>query len=688
MKRTLRQGASLAALMLGLGATGASAYYPQAVVPYDGALAPAILSTVSGCDDCSQVVNLPFAFPFYGKSFTQVTVSSNGYLVLGNTTASSISNPQLSWTGTTSAPAGLLSPMWDDWNPGAGGDVYAGMVGSAYVVEWRDIYRYGQSSGGGYSFKVKFFGNGDFEFHYGNVTGGSSSANGGASATSGYQEGQNTIGHPVSYDQAILVSATAKRFTRPGPVALFVNVRDGLYNELRPGLRYSLDYTCGTTPGVVSAITSGSTTSGGWEQGANPFACATPTLVGTRLEGDVLGYSVSTYPLLGGETKVLSGSYAFVRRTDVTPRQSSQSAFTVTYADPSKPYRAVLDYWQSGPLDKPLLIITGFDPLNTDSTANYLMLMGDVVRTLRAEGFDVIIGKHGDGNQRLGWFRGEVSAWVDDVLSRMPAGSKVQVAGISQGGVVLRDTLHNDVNGIQAKVKAWYSVDSPQLGANLGRAWRGAQTLVRCHKSSTEPAYRKLTSAAAHDLVYSIATTCNCDNEPENSTCDNTSSFHDLYYGSMGWPTSAIPRYALAFGDANPTNGFTKMGGDSRLYDFEYGGWFCSEDRDWEPGQRDCVAGSRTLTAADINTDQGTSVCGTFRLRLQFEPAFINADSALAVTGNALGTETASSSCPVNYSTLSPTQWKDWASNDHNEKHDILTSALANKLLSWVRAEQ
>ncbi len=688
MKRTLKQGASLAALMLGLGATGASAYYPQAAVPYDGAPAPAILSTVSGCDDCSQVVNLPFAFPFYGKSFTQVTVSSNGYLVLGNTTASSISNPQLSWTGTTSAPASLISPMWDDWNPGAGGDVYAGMVGSAYVVEWRDIYRYGQSSGVGYSFKVKFFGNGDFEFHYGTVTGGSSTANGGASATSGYQEGQNTIGHPVSYDQAVLVSATAKRFSRPGPVALFVHVRDGLYNELRPGLRYSLDYMCGTTPGVVSAITSNSTTSGGWAQGANPFACATPTLVGTRLEGDVSGYSVSTYPLAGGETKVLSGSYAFVRRTDVTPRQSSQSAFTVTYADPSKPYRAVLDYWQSGPLDKPLLIVTGFDPLNTDSTANYLMLMGDVVRTLRDEGFDVIIGKHGDGNQRLGWFRGEVSAWVDDVLSRMPAGSKVQVAGISQGGVVLRDTLHNNVNGIQAKVKAWYSVDSPQLGANLGRAWRGAQTLVRCHKSSTEPAYRKLTSAAAHDLVYSIATTCNCDNEPENSTCDNTSSFHDLYYGSMGWPTSAIPRYALAFGDANPTNGFTKMGGDSRLYDFSYGGWFCSEDRDWEPGQRDCVAGSRTLTAADINTDQGTSVCGTFRLRLQFEPAFINADSALAVTGNALGTETASSSCPVNYSTLAPTQWKDWASNDHNEKHDILTSALANKLLSWVRAEQ
>jgi hypothetical protein len=108
----------------------------------------------------------------------------------------------------------------------------------------------------------------------------------------------------------------------------------------------------------------------------------------------------------------------------------------------------------------------------------------------------------------------------------------------------------------------------------------------------------------------------------------NPSTYHDLYYGGLGWPTSAIPRYALAFSDANPTNGFTKMGSDANLYNFTYTGWFCSEARDWEPGQRDCVVGSRTLTAADVNTDQGTSVCGNFQhpvqglgiQRLQREP--------------------------------------------------------------------
>jgi hypothetical protein len=687
MNRTLEWSKPLTALLVGLCAGSANAHYNPAAAAYDPTPAPALLGTVSGCDDCSEVVNLPFAFPFYGKTFTQVTVSSNGYLVLGSTTATSISNPQLSWSGSTAAPAGMIAPMWDDWNAAAGGDVYAGQVGSAYVVEWRNLYHYGQSAAGGYTFKVKLFSDGAFEFHYGTVTGGfGAGADNGISATAGFQEGQNTVAHPVSYNQAVLSSFSARRFNRPGAAALFINIRDGLFNQPRPELSYSLDYTCGTLNASTTALSTSSTANDGWARAAGGCS-VTPTLRGTRFNGDVSGYSVSTYPLTGGETVVTSGTYVFLKRSDVTPRQTRQSAFSVTYGG-TTPSRAVLDYWQSGALDKPLLIVTGFDPLNSDSTANYYMLMGDLVRTLNAEGYDVIIGKHGDGNQRLGWFRGEVAAWVDDILGRMPAGSKVQVAGISQGGIVLRDTLHNNTNGIQGKVKAWYSIDSPQLGANLGRAYRGVQTLLLCHQPETHSGRRRLTSPPAYDLSYSMATTCSCDNEPENSTCNSTTSYHDLYYGSMGWPTSAIPRYALAFGDANPTNGYTKMGSDTRLYDFTYTGWFCSEDRDWEPGQRDCVAGSRTITAADVNTDQGASVCGNFRLRLQFEPAFINADSALAVTGNALSTEAASPGCPVNYSSLAPTQWKDWASNDYNENHEVLTSTLANRMLTWLRAEQ
>lgn len=692
MVRSLKHAALSTALALAtLGAGSASAYYTQSTVAYDTAPAPSLLSTVSACDDCSQVVNLPWAFPFYGRSFTQLTVSSNGYLVLGNTTAATFSNPPLAWEGTTSAPAGTLAPMWDDWHTGNGGDVYAGQVGTAYVVEWRNVYRLGQTSGIGYTFKVKLFSDGAFEFHYGNTVGGASFADSGASSTSGYQEGTDTVGHPLSFDQAVLTSSTARRFTRPGNVALFVNVRDGLFNEHRSGLLYTLPYTCtsGSTTftSSLSATSTSSATFGGWTRTVASPVCTSLSLGASTFHGDVNGWSVSTYPLAGGVIERTSGTYRFIRRADVTPRQSFQQAFNVTYGG-STTRRSVLDYWVSGAFDKPLVIITGFDPLNEDSTANYLMLMGDLVRTLRNEGFDIAIGKYGDGNQRLGWFRGEAAAWIEDAAARLPAGGRVQVAGISQGGIVLRDTLFNNVNSVTSRVKAWYSIDSPQLGANLGRAYRGVQNLVLCNKPSTDPSRVKLTSAPAYDLMYNVATSCSCDNEPENSTCTASSAFHSAYYGTIGWPSASIPRYALAFADANPNNGFAKNGSNSNLYDFTYTGWFCSEDRDWEPGQRDCVAGSRSITASDINTDESASLCGTFRLRLTFEPAFINADSALAVSGNALSTEAASPGCGANYSTLTPTQWTGWASNDYNENHEVLTTALANQLLTWVRANQ
>ena len=38
--------------------------------------------TCSSCDDCAAVINLPWTFPYYGRGYSQITVTSNGYLVL------------------------------------------------------------------------------------------------------------------------------------------------------------------------------------------------------------------------------------------------------------------------------------------------------------------------------------------------------------------------------------------------------------------------------------------------------------------------------------------------------------------------------------------------------------------------------------------------------------------------------
>ena len=61
----------------------AHAYYDGYAATYQYQYAPTY-DPFFKCDDCVKTVNLPFSFPYYGKQFSQITISSNGYVVLGS----------------------------------------------------------------------------------------------------------------------------------------------------------------------------------------------------------------------------------------------------------------------------------------------------------------------------------------------------------------------------------------------------------------------------------------------------------------------------------------------------------------------------------------------------------------------------------------------------------------------------
>ena len=71
-------------------------------------------------DDQAAPVTLPFAFPFYGASYTDLLVSSNGYLTFG-AYGSDYSNDPIP---TGFEPNGIVCPFWDDLFPPAGGTVH------------------------------------------------------------------------------------------------------------------------------------------------------------------------------------------------------------------------------------------------------------------------------------------------------------------------------------------------------------------------------------------------------------------------------------------------------------------------------------------------------------------------------------------------------------------------------------
>lgn len=679
----MRKGLFVAIIITGCLSftSNASAWYSYKSTSYSYTFAPTRHDTLSNADDAVAVVNLPWSFQFYGNTFNQITISTNGFIVMGNYSGSSLySNRKFEYDGQSGIPNGIIAPLWDDWNPSAGGSIYYGTVGSAFVVEWWGVYHYGTSSNG-VSFQVKLFQDGNIEFHYLDTDTGNDAYDGGKSASIGYQEASNTVGYSSCYESSYCApNSSARGYSFPGRSALYAKAYDGFYSpaRTRPSLKF-WDYRyCFSSTSSLYATTSYGY--GGWGRGISSSSCATHLL--TLFTAATDGYDVSVIPNTA-PTIIDHGTYRFYVGRGFTPKPSTAPRWTINYGGsyevPSG--ESKLDYWMSGSWsDKTVVFITGFDPLNEDSTASYLVLMGDLARQLLAEGYDIAIGKFGDGNKRLNSLTYEVGLWVNDAYNRQ--GSKVQVGGISMGGILLRDAIGENQFSIRSKLNAWYSIDSPQMGANLGRGYRGIQNLLFCNKRGS-PQDQQLASNPAADMMYNRITSCSCDDEPENSTCSSTTSYHDGYYGTVAWDTT-VPRYAFAFGDAYGST-YTTMSSSRKLYDFEYSAWTCSEDRDWNAGQRDCAAGSKYITFDMVATDDTHWWCEDFTLRLKFEPAFINVDSALGLeTG--LDANAESSSCSDTYSSLSPWYWNGWISNTYNEYHSVVTSRVINQALTWIRA--
>ncbi|HEX8385191.1 MAG TPA: choice-of-anchor D domain-containing protein, partial [Rubricoccaceae bacterium] len=113
-------------------------------------------------DDDSETVPLPFPFTFYDQTYTEVVVSSNGFLTFAASGATSFTNQPLPRTAT---PNGLVAPFWDDLNPGVGGAVFAGADSlGRFVVQWDDVVRFGTSNR--YTFQAVLAPDGSVLFQY------------------------------------------------------------------------------------------------------------------------------------------------------------------------------------------------------------------------------------------------------------------------------------------------------------------------------------------------------------------------------------------------------------------------------------------------------------------------------------------------------------------------------------------
>jgi hypothetical protein len=117
--------------------------YPEAPVyswieldpAYGGDGTEVVLGDYGDYQDKSRIVDLPFPFTYYGQTYDQATICSNGWLSMGTTYLTSYRNWTIPGAG---GPDAMLAVFWDDLRQVSGAAVYQkyDAANHRWIVEW------------------------------------------------------------------------------------------------------------------------------------------------------------------------------------------------------------------------------------------------------------------------------------------------------------------------------------------------------------------------------------------------------------------------------------------------------------------------------------------------------------------------------------------------------------------------
>ncbi len=158
-------------------------------------------------DSASGAVPLPFPFTFYGQTYSNVYVGSNGLLGFREAGVSlqfptPLPNPY--------APNAALYPLWSDLDPGAGGSVRIGTVGAApnrvWVASWVGVPHWADADGS-FTFQVLLYETrNDIVFQYLDANPGNPTNGAGRTATIGIENPNGAIAREFSSGGRVLLT--------------------------------------------------------------------------------------------------------------------------------------------------------------------------------------------------------------------------------------------------------------------------------------------------------------------------------------------------------------------------------------------------------------------------------------------------------------------------------------------------
>ena len=119
-------------------------------------------------DEVAGPISIGFTFNYYGIDYTQLYISSNGWIGFGTYPASGYTNLTIP---TDDDYDNLLAPFWDDLSAATTGDVYYyyDSVNNRFIISYHNLGRY--SGTGDYTFQVILNEDGSIKYQYNSMSG-------------------------------------------------------------------------------------------------------------------------------------------------------------------------------------------------------------------------------------------------------------------------------------------------------------------------------------------------------------------------------------------------------------------------------------------------------------------------------------------------------------------------------------
>eukprot|EP00755_Sulcionema_specki_P020027 Sspe_Gene.70936::Locus_41919_Transcript_2_2_Confidence_0.667_Length_2430::g.70936::m.70936 len=146
------------------------------------------------------------------------------------------------------------------------------------------------------------------------------------------------------------------------------------------------------------------------------------------------------------------------------------SGATLTYDQPTvNNHPGYQTAWEtSGPIDKVMLFVSGFDLQNTQHPKDKVQDFVRLVREATSDGWDVIYFDYVDGAIDLKQNADNLARFIEYLGTQAVPGYHLAVVGGSMGGIVARTMFVQEYSGMG--VRTYVSLDSPHRGVVLS-AW-------------------------------------------------------------------------------------------------------------------------------------------------------------------------------------------------------------------------